>query len=69
MIAPTSGRSRPVVLHVDDDAASLLMAEGSLEDAGFDVVHAADGVLQALAQFKTHEPDLSVSCSFQVSKV
>ena len=59
MIAPTSNRPRPVVLHVDDDAASLLMAEGSLEDAGFDVVHAADGV-QALQQFKNHEPDLII---------
>ena len=59
MIAPRSNRSRPMVLHVDDDAASLIMAEGSLEDAGFDVIHASDGE-QALQQFKSHEPDLII---------
>lgn len=50
---------RPVVLHVDDDIASLMMAEGSLEDAGFDVQHASDGI-EAIDMFKQHEPDLII---------
>jgi predicted signal transduction protein with EAL and GGDEF domain/DNA-binding response OmpR family regulator len=59
MIAPTANRPRPLVLHVDDDAASLIMAESSLEEAGFDVVHAENGE-KALLQFKAHEPDLII---------
>ena len=52
-------RSRSVVLHVDDDVASLLMAEGALEDAGFDVVHAVNGI-EAIACFKEHTPELII---------
>jgi len=52
-------RERPVVLHVDDDAASLIMAEGALEEAGFDVVQAGDGA-EAIECFHEHEPDLII---------
>ncbi len=50
---------KPLVLHVDDDAASLLMAEGPLMDAGFEVLHASDGLL-ALEQFEKRAPDLII---------
>jgi len=50
---------RYTVLHVDDDAASLMMAEGALEDAGFDVIHAENG-LEAVKQFEEHIPDLII---------
>jgi len=50
---------KPVVLLVDDDVASLMMAEGPLEDAGFKVVQASDGV-EAIAQFDKHQPDLVI---------
>jgi len=59
MVMPSSLRQRPIVLHVDDDVASLMMAEGALEDAGFDVVQAADGI-QAIENFKEHDPDLII---------
>jgi len=59
VITPTVQREKSVVLHVDDDAASLIMAEGALEDAGFEVVQASDG-LEAIDQFKEHEPDLII---------
>lgn len=59
MVMPNTQRDRPIVLHVDDDIASLMMAEGALEDAGFEVVQAADGI-QAIASFKEHEPDLII---------
>lgn len=52
-------RSKPVVLHVDDDLASLIMAEGPLIDAGFVVVQASDGI-QAIEQFNLHSPDLII---------
>lgn len=52
-------RSRPIVLHVDDDAASLIMAEGALEEAGFDVVQAMNGE-EALASFLANDPDLII---------
>ena len=54
-----TARARPLVLHVDDDVASLLMAEGALEDAGYDVLHAADG-LEAVERFVDNEPDLII---------
>ncbi|MEE9322683.1 MAG: EAL domain-containing protein [Granulosicoccus sp.] len=50
---------RPIILHVDDDAASLMMAEGALEDAGFEVVQASDG-MQAIDCFLAHDPDLII---------
>jgi len=54
-----SERGRPIVLHVDDDLSSLMMAEGALEEAGFDVVQAIDG-REALDRFREHEPDLII---------
>ncbi|WP_169727532.1 putative bifunctional diguanylate cyclase/phosphodiesterase [Granulosicoccus antarcticus] len=56
---PLVQRVRPIVLHVDDDIASLMMAEGALEDAGFDVLHAADGI-EAIDKFREFEPDLVI---------
>jgi len=52
-------RGKPVVLLVDDDIASLMMAEGPLEEAGFHVVQAIDGV-EAVEQFSKHNPDLVI---------
>lgn len=54
-----AGRDKPVVLHVDDDAASLIMAEGPLLEAGFDVVQGNNG-LEAVALFESHSPDLVI---------
>jgi len=59
VLIPSTQRARPIVLHVDDDVASLMMAEGALEDSGFDVVQASDGQ-QAIDCFKEHEPDLII---------
>lgn len=59
MVMPSVQRERPIVLHVDDDVASLLMAEGALEEAGFDVLHAADGI-EAINMYQAHEPDLII---------
>lgn len=59
MVVPGLQRERPIVLHVDDDIASLMMAEGALEDAGFDVIQAADGQ-EAIDRFVEHEPDLII---------
>jgi len=50
---------RPVVLHVDDDVASLMMAEAALEDAGFYVVHATNGV-EAIKCFEEYAPELII---------
>ena len=47
------------MLHVDDDAASLMMAEGALEEAGFDVVQAMNGE-EAIERFGEHDPDLII---------
>ncbi|NND93003.1 MAG: EAL domain-containing protein [Granulosicoccus sp.] len=59
MVLPRVQRERPVVLHVDDDMASLMMAEGALEEAGFDVLHAANGI-EAVDIFRQKEPDLII---------
>ncbi len=59
MVVPGAQRERPIVLHVDDDIASLMMAEGALEDAGFDVLHASDGI-EAIDKFRENEPDLVI---------
>ncbi len=59
MVVPGLHRERPIVLHVDDDLASLMMAEGALEDSGFDVIHAVDGQ-EAIDRFNEHEPDLII---------
>lgn len=52
-------RQRPIVLHVDDDVSSLMMAEGTLEAAGFDVLHAENG-REAVEQFRKSAPDLII---------
>lgn len=59
MVMPSLLRDKPIVLHVDDDVASLMMAEGALEDAGFEVVHAANGQ-EAIDSFKEHDPDIII---------
>lgn len=59
MVVPNLLREKPIVLHVDDDIASLMMAEGALEDAGFRVVHAANGQ-EAIDSFKEHDPDIII---------
>lgn len=51
--------ARPVVLHVDDDMASLIMAEGALEDAGFTVVQASNGE-EAISRYTESSPDLVI---------
>jgi len=50
-------RKNPVVLVADDDATVRLLARESLEDEGFEVGEAADGV-EALAAFQALSPDL-----------
>lgn len=59
MVMQGVSRERPVVLHVDSDAASLQMVEGALASAGFDVLHAVDGI-QAIDMYRAHEPDLII---------
>jgi len=55
-----SGQQREfVVLHVDDDVASLMMAEGALEEAGFEVIQAENGE-EAVNLFKQQVPDLII---------
>lgn len=48
-----------VVLHVDDDMSSLMVAEQVLEDAGFIVFQAENG-REALQSFKQNSPDLVI---------
>lgn len=58
MSAPTLGHARaPVVLVVDDLAANRDLLEGLLQDLGYDVRQARDGV-EALDVFDQEEPDL-----------
>lgn len=52
-------RELPVVLHVDDDMASLALAEGALEEAGFEVFHAGNG-REAVDLFTEIQPDLII---------
>jgi len=52
-------QTNPLLLHVDDDVASLIMAEGALEDAGFDVIHAVNGT-EAVERFKGSSIDLII---------
>ncbi len=52
-------QTKPVILLVDDDHVSLMMAEGPLMDAGFQVIQATDG-LQAIEQFQKYSPDLII---------
>ncbi|MBX2884088.1 MAG: EAL domain-containing protein [Granulosicoccus sp.] len=50
---------QPLVLLVDDDLASLIMAEEALEDGGFRVVQAENG-LEAVEACKQETPDLII---------
>ncbi|MFT5893753.1 MAG: diguanylate cyclase (GGDEF)-like protein [bacterium] len=59
MVVSSLLRKKPIVLHVDDDIASLMMAEGALEDAGFEVVQAANGQ-EAIDSFKKYDPDIII---------
>ena len=52
-----AGASRPLVLVADDDATARGITRAVLEDAGFEVVDAADGV-EALAAFDRRVPDM-----------
>jgi len=57
--APTLGASGPTILVVDDEEDLLSLLEYNLEQEGFEVVLARDGV-EAIEQTRTHEPDLIV---------
>ena len=59
VLVPTRARPRPLILHVDDDLASLLVAQAALEAEGFDVVHAANG-REAIERFAERAPDLVI---------
>jgi len=52
-----SGAECPVVLVVDDDMAARLMTRIALEEGGFEVLEAEDGV-PALEIFRTHKIDV-----------
>lgn len=54
-----ASRSAPLVLLVEDDLSSQLMATEALETEGFEVVSADDGV-QAIELFHQHLPDIVV---------
>ena len=54
-----SAEQRPVVLIADDDAGLRILCAAALEQAGFEVVEAADG-RQALADFQRVRPDLLI---------
>ena len=56
---PQGDQKDIVVLHVDDDVASLMMAEEALEAAGFVVVQAENGQ-EALDSFQKDSPDLII---------
>jgi diguanylate cyclase (GGDEF)-like protein len=55
--SPGDEAERPRVLVADDDSMLRLLMREALEQAGFVVVEAADGV-RALEQFETSRPDL-----------
>ena len=59
VLVPTRERARPLVLHVDDDLAALIVAQAALEAEGFDVVHAGDG-REAIERFDENAPDLVI---------
>lgn len=50
---------KPTLLVVDDDIASLMMAEEALDDAGFTVIQAENGE-QAVSLCEKHNPDLII---------
>jgi two-component system alkaline phosphatase synthesis response regulator PhoP len=57
--APTLGSSGPTILVVDDEEDLLSLLEYNLEQEGFEVVLARDGV-EAIEQTRTHEPALII---------
>jgi two-component system alkaline phosphatase synthesis response regulator PhoP len=57
--APTLGSNGPTVLVVDDEEDLLSLLEYNLEQEGFEVVLARDGV-EAVEQTREHEPDLII---------
>ena len=59
MNAPTLGSSGPTILVVDDEEDLLSLLEYNLEQEGFEVVLARDGV-EAIEQTRTHEPALII---------
>ena len=59
MNAPTLGSNGPTVLVVDDEEDLLSLLEYNLEQEGFEVVLARDGVA-AIEQTREHEPDLII---------
>lgn len=59
MNAPDLGSTGPTVLVVDDEEDLLSLLEYNLEQEGFDVLLARDGV-EAIEQTQEHEPDLII---------
>jgi len=57
--APTLGSSSPTILVVDDEDDLLSLLEYNLDQEGFEVVLARDGV-EAIEQARTHEPALII---------
>jgi len=57
--APTLGSSGPTILVVDDEEDLLSLLEYNLEQEGFEVVLARDGV-EAIEQTRAHEPALII---------
>jgi two-component system alkaline phosphatase synthesis response regulator PhoP len=57
--APELGSDGPTVLVVDDEEDLLSLLEYNLEQEGFDVLLARDGV-EAIEQTREHEPDLII---------
>ncbi len=57
--SPDGFQKTYLVLHVDDDVASLIMAEGALEAAGFEVVQAQNGA-EAVQKYIDYAPDLII---------
>ena len=55
----TDPAQQPLVLVVDDDLASLIMAEESLENGGFRVIQAENGV-EAVEMCAERQPDLVI---------
>jgi two-component system alkaline phosphatase synthesis response regulator PhoP len=57
--APDFGTEKPTVLVVDDEEDLLSLLEYNLEQEGYDVLLARDGV-EAIEQTREHEPDLII---------
>lgn len=57
--APAGIETAACVLHVDDDRASLIMAEAELVEAGFEVIQASNGQ-EAIDMFVERRPDLII---------